>query len=153
MQTKPRSQPRPVRLTDDQYAAAKTKANLAGLSFAEFVRLAIESFNPPPQTSHAHDVLATVQELNSIAVNFRQIAAATDGEAFAYAASLAEKFTDKISAAATGAFGPLPTSSIELIREQGHAINRQAKAANAGQPVDLDALRAAVKAIQSIPVN
>lgn len=142
-----------TRIDRDIFATAKNKANLAGLSFAQFVRLAIEAFNPPPQSSHAQDVLATVQELNSIAVNFRQIAAATEGAASDLSANLAEKFADKITAATTGRFGPLPPHSIDLIREQGQIINQQAKAANAGKPVDLDVLRASVTEIQSIPTK
>lgn len=145
--------PRPVRLTDQDYIAAKQKAAHAGMGFAEFVRQAVARFNPPPKASYPVAVLATVQELNAIAVNFRQIATATDGSLAAFAEKAADKFLEHITATHTGGRKPLGSPALERIREQGQRINAQAKAANAGQPVSLDTLRDALAEIARIPTG
>ncbi|RST85585.1 hypothetical protein EJC49_14875 [Aquibium carbonis] len=145
--------PRAVRLTDHDYIAAKQKAAHAGMGFAEFVRQAVARFNPPPKASFPVAVLATVQELNAIAVNFRQIATATDGDLAAYAEKAADKFLAHINATHTGSRPPLSPAGLERLREQGHKINAQAKAANAGQPVSIDTLRDALGEIMRIPAG
>jgi len=123
------------------------------MGFAEFVRQAVARFNPPPKGSYPVAVLATVQELNAIAVNFRQIATATDGSLAAFAEKAADKFLEHITATHTGGRKPLGSPALERIREQGQRINAQAKAANAGQPVSLDTLRDALAEIARIPTG
>jgi hypothetical protein len=145
--------PRPVRLTDQDYNAAKQKAAHAGMGFAEFVRQAVARFNPPPKASYPAEVLATVQELNAIAVNFRQIATKTDGDLSAFAEKAADKFLEHITATHTGSRRPLAAPALDRIREQGQRINAQAKAANAGQSVSIDALRDALAEIARIPTG
>ncbi|WP_337877559.1 plasmid mobilization protein [Elioraea sp.] len=142
-----------IRFAADEYQAARLKAAHAGLSFSEFVRQAVARFNPPPKASFPVTVLATVQELNAIAVNFRQIATATDGDLAAYAEKAADKFLAHINATHTGSRPPLSPAGLERLREQGHRINAQAKAANAGQPVSIDTLRDALAEIMRIPAG
>ncbi len=151
--TNAKLKPRPVRLTDQDYIAAKQKAAHAGMGFAEFVRQAVARFNPPPKASFPVAVLATVQELNAIAVNFRQIATKTDGDLAAFAEKAADKFLDHITATHTGSRKPLAAPALDRIREQGQRINAQAKAANAGQPVSIDTLRDALAEIARIPTG
>ena len=142
-----------IRFPVEDLAAAEKKAAYADMSFAEFVRQAVAKFNPPPKSSYPVEVLATVQELNAIAVNFRQIAAATEGDIAAFADKAADKFLEHITATHSGTRKPLATDALERLREQGQRINAQAKAANSGEEVSGDTLRDALAEIARIPTG
>lgn len=151
--TAPATVPIRSRIDRAELEQARARAAKAGMSLAEFVRSAVRAFNPPPKASYPAEVLATVQELNAIAVNFRQIATKTDGDLAAFAEKAADKFLEHITATHTGSRKPLAAPALDRIREQGQRINAQAKAANAGQSVSIDALRDALAEIARIPTG
>lgn len=151
--TAPATVPIRTRIDRAELDQARNRAALAGMSLAEFVRQAVARYNPPPEASFPVAVLATVQELNAIAVNFRQIANASDGDLANLAAKAADKFLDRITATHTGSHKPLSEAALGQLREQGQKINAQAKAANAGQPVSIETLREALAVINRIPAG